>query len=354
MNTFHLKSLTLLAIWMGITWQAQATTLYNVRYGIHKDFDRVVFELSAPVSCTVESVDSLHLRVHLGSVEVSPEFRVSSIPKKTVSILSMNASGGGKVPFVLDIRLCTSAKTRLMKFGGLSHRVAVDITPGPTAQTPQEEPTYIPGDRPYPTRFAESPASISDSDYAKIHAILAYYFASAGDSAKAREEAKAYKAATGQSLSLTIEPSPLATPPSPYILFPWLKVDYLIAFLAGMLGYFFSTLLSLLIGSWTRRHPRDQAENLSAFARKIRQTYDPTTPDTKTDVAPEPQETTAQEVAPPEALELEEVQKISDSASERRVQRVVQLAEQGKTIADIAQELEMSQDEVKLILDLHR
>jgi hypothetical protein len=359
MKMLHLKGLILLAACLSAAWQVQATTVYGVRYGIHKDFDRVVFELSAPVNCTIETVDSLHLRVHLGSIEVGQEFRVSSVPKKTVSIRSMRASGGGKAPFVLDICLHTSGKSRVLKFGGTPHRVAVDITPIQTAQSPQEEPTYIPGDRPYPTRFAETPAASGDSDNAKISAILAYYFASMGDSVKAREEAKAYQKATGQSLNLTIEPSPFTVPPSPHILFPWLKVDYIIAFFAGMLGYFVSILLSLIAGSWTRRHPRDQAESLSAFARKIRKTCDQAPPPqsesaAKTESAKERRDSTPPKAAQPEALELEEVQKIKDSAAERRVQRVVQLAEQGKTLADIAQELEMSQDEVKLILDLNR
>jgi len=362
MKVLHLRALTLLAILVCAAGQAGATTLYGVRYGAHGDFDRLVFELSAPVSCSIETVDSLRFRVHLGLVEIPPEFRLASLPRKTASVLSMRASGGGAVPFVLDIRLHASGKTRLMKFGGSPHRVAVDVTPIQAAQTPNEEPTYIPGDRPYPTRFAEDMAPSESSDNAKIHAILAYYFASLGDSAKALEEAKAYQTATGQSLNLAIETVPAPPhmmPSSPYILFTWLKVDYLIAFLAGMLGYFFSTLLSVLIGWWTRRHPREQAENLSAYARKIRQTCDKTTPpkpapDVKTEAPEEPRVSVSSEAASQESLELEEVQRVKDSASERRVQRVVQLSAEGKTIADIAQELEMSQDEVKLIIDLNR
>jgi len=355
MKVLHLRGLMLLAILICAAGQAQTTTLYSVRYGAHKDFDRLVFELSAPVNCSIETVDSLRFRVHLGFVEIAQEFGVASLPKKTASVLSMRASGGGAVPFVLDIRLHASGKTRLMKFGGSPHRVAVDVTPTQATQAPNEEPSYIPGDRPYPTRYAESVAPIESSDNAKIHAILAYYFASLGDSTKALEEAKAYQAATGQSLNLTIE----TAPSSPHILFPWLKVDYLIAFLAGMLGYLFSALLSVSMGWWTRRHPREQAENLSAYARKIRQTCDKTeapksAPDVKTKAPEEPRVSAPSEPSSLESLEPEEVQKVKDSASERRVQRVVQLAGQGKTIADIAQELEMSQDEVKLIIDLNR
>ncbi len=362
MTRFHLRGLTLLAISVCTAGQVGATSLYSVRYGAHKDFDRLVFELSAPVNCSIETVDSLRFRVHLGSVEIPPEFRVAPLPKKTASVLSMRALGGGTVPFVLDIRLHASGKTRLMKFGGLPHRVAVDITPTQATQTPNEEPSYIPGDRPYPTRYAESVAPIESSDNAKIHAILAYYFASLGDSTKALEEANAYQTATGQSLNLTIETVPalpLVAPSSPHILFLWLKVDYLIAFLAGMLGYVLSALFSILIGWRTRRHPREQAENLSAYARKIRQTCDKTeapksASEVKTRTPEEPRVSAPSEPSSLESLESEEVQKVKDSASERRVQRVVQLAGQGKTIADIAQELEMSQDEVKLIIDLNR
>lgn len=358
--------LIFLAAWPGIVLPVEArTTIYAIRYGVHTDFDRVVFELSAPLDCRIESVDSEHLRIHLGHVEVSPTFRAASLPEKTVSLLSARASGGGKKPFVVDLRVRAAAKASILKLKGSPSRIAVDITPTQAARPTKEKPDYVPGDRPFPTKFAERIAPPVGIDEAKVHAILAYYFAAIGDSVKALHEASAYESATGKTLDVVPEPIPTKPPVSapglPSVLFEWLRVDYLIAFLAGMLGYTFAALLSLLVGAWKRRHTRDQAADLVARAHRIRKVYDRAAVQEAQSEAgtvasaehPEPssQEETEQETALSEPTEL---QRTKESATEQRVQRVMELATGGKTVADIAQELEMSQDEVKLILDLKR
>lgn len=340
---------------------ARGATIYGIRCGAHGDFDRVVLELSVPIDCQIESVDSLTLRIHLGRVEVSSDFRVAPLPKKTASILSVRASGGGEVPFIVNVRLRESSTTRMTKLGGLPYRMAVDIAPVQTEPPLKEEPSYIPGDRPYPTKFAQSATRVEGVDSAKMHAILAHYFTAIGDSAGALREALAYEALTGKFLyigpEMQVMAPPMLVPQTPSIFFPWLKVDYLIAFGAGILGFAFAALISLSGGWWTRRHIRDQAENLMARARRIQKTYQqPTQSPATADMDDPPSQTrpTPVESEGEQPLEASEIQKLKQSATDRRVQRVLQLAGEGKTIADIAQELEMSEDEIKLILDLNR
>jgi hypothetical protein len=344
-----------------ISTNAAGTTIYGIRYGAHVQFDRVVLELSAPVDCQIEVVDSLQLRIHLSRVNIAPEFRVSPLPKRTVSVLSMKATGGGEAPFSLTIRLRTSATTRVMKLGGTPYRIAVDVTPRQAESPPREEPTYIPGDRAYPTKFGANTAPSLGADSAKIHAILAHFFTARGDSAKALREALAYEALTGNPLYIGPETITTRTVPklqAPYVVFPWLKVDYLIAFGAGVLGYILSALVAISMGGWGRRRVRDQADGLMARAEKIRSTLKPETEETsspaQTEAPQEQSEQTSEEPVAQEVVEAVEVQRLKESAMDRRIQQVLQLAADGKTAADIAQELEMSQDEIKLILDLNR
>jgi hypothetical protein len=368
MRKFPREALALLISCLAIAPMVQAIpTIYGIRYGAHPDFDRVVFEISEPVDCRIESVDPDHLRIHLGHVVVSPRFRVATLPKKTVSVLSAKAFGGGEDPFIVNIRIRGNVKTSLLKLGGSPSRIAVDITPTQAVRPPEEEPDYIPGDRPLPTKFAETIAPPTEIDEAKIHSILAYYFLAMGDTVQALREATAYEAATGEALDLTLEAVPTASPlpapvvTSPSILFEWLKVDYLIAFLAGILGYAFASLLVFLVRRQRPRDPRVQAEELMERAHKIREVYDEATAGESRRKIDRGVSTESAEASPAEeavqegaAPEPSEVQSVKDSATERRAKRVMELANSGKTVADIAQDLQMSQDEVKLILDLNQ
>jgi len=368
MRRFPRNCLSLLVIGLAIAPMVQAaTTIYAIRYGVHPDFDRVVFELSEPVDCRIEPIDSDQLRIHLGHVAVSPRFRIATLPKKTVSMVSARAFGGGEEPFIVDVRIRGNAKTNILKLGGSPSRIAVDITPAQALAPPKEEPDYIPGDRPIPTKYAEGTAPPTDIDEAKIHSILAYYFLAMGDTVQARLEATAYETATGEHLDLTLEavptepplPAPVLT--SPTILFNWLKVDYLVAFIAGILGYAFASLLVFLVRRRRPRDPRAQAKELMERAHKIREVYDEASAEesraeTEREVSTESAEAVSEEEAPKEgtAPEPSEVQSVRDSATERRAKRVAELSSEGKTVADIAEELQMSQDEVKLILDLNQ
>ena len=61
----------------------------------------------------------------------------------------------------------------------------------------------------------------------------------------------------------------------------------------------------------------------------------------------EPDEPVPQEV-------VDEEKEAKETLMDRRVRRVLELNKEGRTVAAIAEELEMNQDEVKLILDLNR
>lgn len=375
MRQFRLRVIIFFTVWLGIASLAEAkTTIQSIRYGAHTDFDRIVFEFSAPVDCRIETLDTLHLRIHLGLVDVSRYFRVEKLPKGMSLISSARASGGGKAPFVLDIRLHQNAATNSMILKGTPSRTVVDITamqlsrPVKTS-TKKKEPEYVPGDRPFRTKFAETTTPSDEIDDAKIHAIFAYYFATTGDSEKALQEAEIYEALTGHALALGFKleqrkiPTPQVTQPtSPYIIQRWFKLDYLIAFLAGIMGYAFSVVLSILIGWWKRRHPAKQADNLLNYAKKIRDVVDKAAASeqtTSSKTEPPAKKTSPSTPAPSPPVdeptpEPAEVETLKESAAERRTKRVMELSKKGKSISDISQELEMSQDEVKLILDLNQ
>ena len=337
-------------------------TIYGIRYGTHTNYDRIVIELSEPVDCRVETIEPEHLRIHLGKLTVSQKFSAAKLPDKMATIKYAHASGGGELPFTLDLRLRESVSASVMKIEGDPSRIAIDFHPQQAAKPAAEEPEYIPGDRPFPTKFAETSPPPEEIDNAKIHAILAYYFAAAGDSVKAKEEAAIYASLTGIPLELGLEvkiTTPEITAPGPaYVIFHWLKVDYLIAFLAGMIGYAFSLALSIVIGWWRKRHPHKQADEMMAYAQNIREAVDnaaaaETTATKQKETPPAktaPEKPAATEAPVPEPVEVEV---LKESAAERRAKRVVELSNQGKSIADIAQDLEMSQDEIKLILDLN-
>ncbi len=355
MKANYLYVFVFLALGLGIA-SAAATepTIYGIRYGTHTNYDRIVIELSEPVDCRIETIEPEHLRIHLGKLTVSQKFSAAKLPDKMATIKYAHASGGGELPFTLDIRLRESVSASVMKIEGDPSRIAIDFHPKQAAKPAEKEPEYIPGDRPFPTKFAETSLPLEDIDDAKIHAILALYFAASGDSVKAKEEAAIYASLTGISLEFASEvkistPEITVTEPA-HVIVPWLKLDYLIAFLAGMIGYAFCLALSIVIGWWKKRHPHKQADEMMTYAQNIREAVDnaATAETTETKQKETPPAQTA-----PEKLESVEVEALKESAAERRAKRVVELSKQGKSIADIAQELEMSQDEIKLILDLN-
>ena len=362
MKANHLYVFLFLALGLGIASAAAMNpTIYGIRYGMHTNYDRIVIELSEPVNCRVETVGPEHLRIHLGILLVSQKFSAAKLPEKMATIKYAHASGGGDLPFTLDLRLLNGVSTSIMKIEGDPARIAIDFHPKQAVKPVEEEPEYIPGDRPFPTKFAEVSPSVEEIDSAKIHAILALYFAAAGDSAKAEEEAAIYTSLTGIPLNfdtaVKISTPEIAVSGPAYVIVPWLKVDYLIAFLSGLIGYAFALALSIVIGWWKKRHPHDQADKMMAYAQNIREAVDKATAaettKTKQDNAPPVQampEKPASQEPPPEPVEVEV---LKESAAERRAKRAVELSKQGKSIADIAQELEMSQDEIKLILDLN-
>ncbi|MBU1707793.1 hypothetical protein KKB28_07760 [bacterium] len=362
MKANHLYVFVFLALGLGIASTASAEpTIYGIRYGTHTQYDRLVIELSEPVDCRVETIEPEHLRIHLGKLTVSQKFSAAKLPDKMATITYAHASGGGELPFTIDLRLRESASASVMQIEGDPSRIAIDFHPQQAAKPAEEEPEYIPGDRPFPTKFAETSPPPEDIDDAKIHAILAFYFAAAGDSAKAEKEAAIYASLTGIPLEFVSEvqiTTPEIIAPGPaHVFVPWLKVDYLIAFLAGLIGYTLALALSILIGSLKKHHPHKQADELMTYAKNIRKAVDKVadaeTTATKQKNTPPAQPAPKKPAAEAPLPEPVEVEALKESAAERRAKRVVELSKQGKSVSDIAQELEMSQDEIKLILDLN-
>jgi hypothetical protein len=77
-----------------------------------------------------------------------------------------------------------------------------------------------------------------------------------------------------------------------------------------------------------------------------------TPPPRSSRTAAEPAAVAPTPVMPPQVADVE--QEMKESLMDRRVRRVLELNKEGRSIAAIAEELQMGQDEVKLILDLNQ
>jgi hypothetical protein len=272
---------------------------------------------------------------------------------------------------VFHLTLARDATPTELPLAGTPWRLAVDLAPRSAAAPPEAKPEYIPGDLPIPTKLAGEDVADNSAapDPAQAHAVLAYFYMNRGDTANANAQAYAYQQLTGAILDLSARPavaatqsSPAKTPQSflpkklPKLILPT-PVLWLIIFGGGLLGGLF---LNKLRGGI---HPPRLNLHLPKFKKRVR--AKPLESELVDDlealdsaVAQEPHRQAAP--PPPPAPELvpepvmEEEKEVRESLMDRRVRRVLELSREGRSVTDIAEELQMGQDEVKLILDLNQ
>ncbi|MBK6766396.1 MAG: hypothetical protein IPG71_08785 [bacterium] len=219
-----------------------------------------------------------------------------------------------------------------------------------------------------PTEVTE-PQFLSDAtkpiDTAKAFEVLAEFFDLIGDEPKARSYAKLYFDKT-DAASIEESQSPPTTSEETQANWPvWLLA--VIAFAAGIAGGILGNHLRVpglgggfkkmifrkvkLDGAGGEEQVRELAKDLDELDKAVEKERP-----AKAQSAVVPKEIVEQAehdfpADEPVATPVESTMK--DSLMDRRVKRVLELAAGNKSLADIAQELDMGQDEVKLILDLN-
>jgi hypothetical protein len=371
-----------------------ANTLLQVRIGPHRNFDRIVFEFESEVASRIEIRADQTIEVRFDGVSASPTFALPPLPRGLSTIMSLKAFREGNNSLVFEIPVTKEASPSKLTLPGRPWRLAIDIA-ARTTQTESEpvnesKPDYIPGDRPIPTKMAEEEVRpeyipgdqpiptklagitvfLSDSlDPVKVRAVLAYFYLAVGDSVRANAEAAHYQQLTGRALDLSPEfdlttrtPSQPKQIDNPITQLPSL-LYIVLAFVAGLIG----GILAAKLFPRMRIHlprveikkspatPRDQAEELEADLQMLHAAVESEQTSEATTTATIP-------VVLPVAAEMRAFKEegtrgedeIKETLMDRRVRRVLELSKQGHNIQSIAQELEMGQDEVKLILDLNQ
>jgi hypothetical protein len=368
--------------------QASQNRLLDVRVGMHKSFERVVFELAEQATVHVTMKPDQKIEVRFSELQVPQDFSLPDMPRDIEILKRIDAYREGDTNVVFELTLSEDAIPSELPLAGSPWRLAIDLAPRtaqapppPPAPKPEPKPEYIPGDLPIPTKLAgvdaaEDTAGISPAispDASRVYATLAYFYIARGDTAKAREQADLYQKATGKTLDLTIPQAaqqaqaPTPTAPAGKNTISWWvnKIRHITIPQAGILAAIFivgllgGLVLHRVIGGW--RPPRLSLPHVK-FKRKERPA--------KVDVAEELEEglqaleeAVAQEpprkaapAAPPPEPEpvLQAEDEVKESLMDRRVRRVLELSREGRTVTAIAEELQMGQDEVKLILDLNQ
>jgi hypothetical protein len=352
---------------------AEETTLLDVRVGPHKLFDRLVFEFERETAAQVVTLPNQQVEVRFHNVRLPENFPAPSLPRGLIVLKSVAFTPDGNNNVTFTINLMRDAMPTELPLAGTPWRLAVDFAPRVT-ESPEPKPDYIPGDQPIPTKFAEQEPDKSDSfDPTSVHAVLAYFYATRGDTAAAAREAQAYLQQTGKPLQQTPTSLPAtdaSVTKTPRILLTalnWLRtlptaVVLLSVFVAGMFsGIALRWMVkSFRLPKWHMpklRLPRiKRAPHLKDRSNELEE-------DMKVlEEAVESEPARRKEKSPPEATEPElpvEVaagseQEIRETLMDRRVKRVLELSASGRSIVEIADEMQMGQDEIRLILDLNK
>jgi hypothetical protein len=355
---------------------ALARTLASVRIGPHKNFDRMVFEFDGECQSFITSSGDQKVEVLFKNAQTAKSFSLPALPPGLVAIKSVDAFRVGNSDITFEITLARDASASELPLSGKPWRLAIDLSPK-MSQSNQDKPEYIPGDQPIQTKFAETttpatpPATppiaaestaITAIDPAKARAVLAYFYLAGGDTPKAREFATAYKELTGEGLDI---PLPAHAVASGYFignfqLTAWWLLG--LAALAGMIGGVIGSLLAGTLRSLKSKlphkaaSPRELSEELETNLAELEQTVKAEATPASRAQAPAPEKVKSRAVAETQAAApapAPEEEEVKESLMDRRVRRVLELNKQNRPIAEIAAELEMGQDEVKLILDLN-
>ncbi|MFZ5434401.1 MAG: DUF6115 domain-containing protein [Calditrichota bacterium] len=350
--------------------------LLDLRVGPHKSFDRVVFEFPSEVTHEITKSGENTIQIRFKNARANEGFSVPTMPRGLTVLSGIKIQSQSGSELVFDITLNRDATPTELPLVGNTWRLAMDFAPR-IAEESQEKPEYIPGDLPIPTTYAENDVPTVDSletvDPAQSHAILTYFFFSRGDTEQAAREAQRYQDLTGQMIPMspTPESAPTTDLSKEHPLQQAKSFKIFMLPLPAVLGITFG--LGLLVGlialrllpvvrfqirlprlklRLPKRQPKPVSEpgDLSDELEEDLSLLDSA-------VKQEPKRTKAAAPPEPEPVmdEVPDAEKeAKDSLMDRRVRRVLELNKEGRSVSDIAEELEMGQDEVKLILDLNR
>ena len=344
---------------------AATNTLLDVRVGPHKRFDRIVFEFENEATTRVVLKNSQKVEVRFTDIRVLNNFRVPVLPRGLTVLKGIDAYREGDTGVVFEILLARDATPTELPLYGSPWRLALDLAPRISEQS-EDKPEYIPGDQPIPTKFAEAPIIPADTvNSAQLRAVLAYFYLAQGDTRQAVEQAGIYQKITGTPLDLDFN---IATPktPSPAPQQTWqpkwnilnLSPAILMAAALGtgvVLGFIIRSAAGKIHLNLYRvpRPPRRKKEKKPRdLANEIERDLE--TLDEAVDQEPPRQSAAAEPEAVPVQVESEAENELRETVMDRRVTRVLELSRDGRSVAAIAEELQMGQDEVKLILDLNQ
>ncbi|MCX6601419.1 MAG: hypothetical protein NT025_07640 [bacterium] len=359
------SSLTLAAFCAWVRPAAAANTLLDVRVGPHKRFDRIVFEFENEASSRVVLKNNQKVEVRFTDVRLLDHFSVPALPRGLTVLRGIDAYREGESGLVFEILLARDATPTELPLAGRPWRLALDLAPR-VSENPDEKPEYVPGDQPIPTKFAEAPLSVGDTvNTAQLRAVLAYFYLAQGDTRRALEQAALYQKIAGTPLDLGFNRSAPQTAPTPlppawqpawnrWRLSPavLLMAALGIGFALGIIIRGFAPRVRISLQR-TPRFPRRRKEKTPRdLAEEIANDLD-----VLDDVVlQEPPRAPAEPVTSPEAaeaaVESDAEKELRDTVRDRRVARVLELSREGRSISAIAEELQMGQDEIKLILDL--
>lgn len=373
--------------------------LREIRVVPYHNYDRIVFEIDQAAETEVTQPSDSTFEIRFKSVDVDPGFTLPMLTSKLGFLKSINAYRISSNDLVFEVWVKNTATARARFLGEAPWKYAVDLTapgtvlpepvvrseqtqaaapvksePAETQQEPvpeepelnsekqnpeaesEEKPEYIPGDRPFPTVYAEAEDATQEViDPLKASAVLAYFFLSQGDEEKAVVHAERYLQLTGSELNLAGDRTAAGT----LLAFPMAVYGWLLAcaFVAGLVGGIAGSRVRF---KWKLRlkksAPRKPAEAAAEKAQEVVQDLEKlrkTVKQEKVEKIEEDVKDEEPEEPKPEAPPEAEAQ-AKDVLMDRRVKRVIELADSGRQIEDIAKELEMGQDEVKLILDLNK
>jgi hypothetical protein len=399
-----LTTLTLVGLLCVAAFAAPHNTLLDVRVGPHKSFDRVVFEFQDRAAAEVIVKDARTLEVRFNDVRVPDPLSLPMLPRGLAVIRNINAYKEGESVAIFEIILSGDAVPTELPLEGSPWRLAVDIEPRTAQKSPpvEEKPEYIPGDLPIPTKLADvkptasepqpqtehnladvngtstgpvAPApetsSADSTDPARLRSVLAFYYLSKGDTHQAKEQAALYEKLSGHKLDLLDQTTLQAsTAPVKNHRSKWwpprvpnvpIALQLVLVFGAGFGGGVFVWRRFGSQGSVRTPKPpkppkvprekkqkkakephKELEEGLDALEDAVRQ--EPARASASAPPEPDP--------VPEPVLEVEG--EVRESLMDRRVRRVLELSKEGRSITDIAEELQMGQDEVKLILDLNQ
>lgn len=340
---------------------AAPNTLLDVRVGPHKRFDRVVFVFESEASSRVVLKNNQKVEVRFADVRLLDHFSVPALPRGLTVLRGIDAYREGESGLVFEILLARDATPTELPLAGHPWRLALDFAPR-VSENPDEKPEYVPGDQPIPTKFAEKPILAADSlNTAQLRAVLAYFYLAQGDTHRALEQAALYQKSAGTPLDLGFNRSARRTaptnPPPPARQPQWngwrLSPAMLLAVALGI-----GVILGIMIRSFAprvhvslqrpARPPRKKEKTPRDLAEEIASDLD-----VLDDVVQQEPPRSSSEIAQV-AVESDAEKELRETVVDRRLARVVELSREGRSISAIAEELQMGQDEVKLILDLNK